>query len=112
MPDVATDDDIDAFHRDAAARRSVAFDHDESTVPRSGGAFAGEAFDAHAAGHDVLRRAPADVAVHDHIRLLVHPCGEVSGVAHDLDRDRGVQSDGNVVQSVGVLNLDPLHAVR
>ena len=66
VADRALDDDVDALHRDAAARRGVAAD--DSRPPCAGRArrLAGVAVDDDAAGHHVLGQPGAGVAVHAH----------------------------------------------
>ena len=111
MPDVAADDDVAAFHGDAAARGGVLLDHHETAVAGRPGALGDVALYAHHARHDVLGHAPADVAVDRDLGPLVHAADVVAGVAHDLDFDRRVQPDGDVVRPVGVEDPDLLNAV-
>ena len=49
--------------------------------------------------------------MHRDARLLVHAADEVAGVPADLDVDVGIEADGEVVQAVGVQELDPANAI-
>ena len=62
VADRALHDDVDALHRDAAARRGVALDDQQAAAAGRAGLLAGIAFDMHVAGHHVLgdARARAD----------------------------------------------------
>ena len=71
-PTEPRDDDLDALHRDPAARGRVAAHDHQPAAPRGRARLARVAVDHHGAGHDVLGQPDARVAVHAHRRALVH----------------------------------------
>ena len=106
MSDTAADDNVAAFHRDAATARCIPFDDDQPTMPRRPDTFGSIAAHADHARHDILGHAPADAAMHVDASPLVHAADEIAGMAADCDVDVGVQPDGQVVHAVGVEDLD------
>jgi hypothetical protein len=42
--------------------------------------------------------------VYDDGRLLVHACGVITRVAVDIDSNRRVEANGNVVSTIGIRN--------
>ena len=65
VADRALHDDVDALHRDAAARRGVAVDDQQAAAAGRAGRLLGVALHVHAARHHVLGDAGAGVAVDD-----------------------------------------------
>ena len=61
----------------------------------------------HLAGHHVFADAPANIALHGHPGLLVHPSNEVAGMAPNFDLDGTIQSRRNTVATIGILDVDP-----
>ena len=80
-------------------------------VSRGSGTFRGVAPDADDTGHDVLGHAPSHVAVHGHSGLLVHAGHEIAGIAADVHLDWIVQSDRDIVHSVGIEYLNYAHVL-
>ena len=78
-------DDVDALHRDAAARGGVALDDQQAALAGGAGILAGVALDADLARHHVLGDAGAGRAMHDDGRLLVHAGAIIADAALDLD---------------------------
>ena len=66
------------------------------------GGLGGAALHADRTGHHVFRHAHADVAVHGDGGLLVHAGAVVAGMTLDIDGQRGIHADGQVVLAVRV----------
>jgi hypothetical protein len=62
VPDIAVHHDVDALHRDAAARAGIALDDQQPAMARGPGILAGVAFDDDGARHHVLGHARPDRA--------------------------------------------------
>ena len=84
--------DVHALHRDAAARRGVAADHEQAAAAGGARRLARVAVDDDGPGHHVLGHPDAAVAVHAHGGVLVHAGAVVAHVAVDLDLDRRVDA--------------------
>ena len=95
MADRAADHDVDALHRDAAARRRIALDDEEPAIAGGARRLAGIALDAHDARHHVLGNAGAGMAVDDDLGLLVHAAAIEADMAVDLDGDRRIEAAGD-----------------
>ena len=65
---------------------------------------AGIAFDMDPARHHVFRNSDPGIAMHYDGCALVHPGTVISGVAFDLDRDRGIDPGGNGMRAFGIGN--------
>ena len=102
MADRAADHDLDALHRDPAARRGAATDHQQPSAPRGRRGLARVALHDDRARHDVLRDADAGVALDPHRRPLVHAGAVVAHVPGDLDLDRRAEPDRHRVRAARV----------
>src|ERR1700691_2943783 len=94
MPDRAADDNVDALHRNAAARTGIAFDHHQPAMAGGRGRLRSIASDADDAGHDVLREPRSSMTIDRDRRLLVHAGAVVADMAFDLDLNRAIDADG------------------
>lgn len=95
MADISVDDDIDAFHRDAAARRRIALYDEQAAAPGSARILAGIAFDHDFAGHHVFRDARSCRAVNRDRSAIVHAGAIVADGAVHIDHDGTVDPDGD-----------------
>src|SRR5205814_4010831 len=89
------DHDIDALHRDAAARGGITLDDEKPAIAGGAGRFGRIAFDPDEARHHVLGNPDTGMAMNDDLRLLVHAPGIEAGMALDLDRDRLIEPAGD-----------------
>ncbi len=97
MSDRAPHHDVDAFHGDAAARRRIAVDAQQSAVARGASRLARVASHVDEARHHVLGHADPGVAMDEHGSELVHAGAVIADRSVDLDGDRSVQAGGNGV---------------
>jgi hypothetical protein len=102
VPDRPLDDDVDALHRDPAARRRVPADDDEAAAAGRRARLPRVPVDDDRAGHDVLGQADARVPVHADGRALVHAGAVVADVPVDVDLDVGIDPDRDRVRPVRV----------
>jgi hypothetical protein len=105
MPDRAPDDDIDALHRDAAARRGIPVDDQEPAAPRGPGGLGGIALHPDDARHHVLGDPGAGMAVDFDLGLGVHAAAVKAGMAIDQDLERSGQADSERVRPARVQDL-------
>src|SRR5690349_5095695 len=108
----ALDDDVDAFHRDAAARRGVAIDNQHAAAPARSRGLAGIALHMHVAGHHVLGHAGAGAALDDHGGAFVHPGTVIADMSLDIDRHRGIEPDGDGMPAFRIQNAPVLVGIR
>ena len=103
---VASHYDVAALQGNAAAGGSASLDEEQAPMGRGPGALGGESLDPHLSRHHVFPDAPAHVPMDHDPGLAVHASQEIAGVAPDIHLDGRVQSHGDVVEPVGVEDLD------
>jgi hypothetical protein len=102
VPDRAADDDVDALHRDPAARGRITVDDEQAAPGGCSRRLARVPLDDDRAGHKVLGEPWTRVPMHAHGRELVHPRAVVADVPVYLDLDLGVDAAGHGVGAVRV----------
>ena len=112
VADAAADDDVDALHRDAAAQRGIAVDHQQAAVPRRAGALAMRSLSRARGPTSCSRRRRADVAVHGDVAPACSCRPRSSRRARDVDVDRRVDADGDAVRAVRVQRRARARALR
>src|SRR5882724_2543477 len=103
--DRAFHQNIDALHRNAAARGGVAVDDQEPAATGGAGRLARIAHDVNQSGHHVFGYAGPGIAVNPDFGLLVHAAAIVADVTLDLDLDRGIDADADRVLALRILDL-------
>src|SRR5437773_8689383 len=104
MADRAADHDIDALHRDAAARGGIALDDQEPAIAGRTRRLASIAVDAHDARHHVFGDTWTRMAMDEDFGMLVHAAAIEAGMAADLDHNRGIETAGNGMLAHRVLD--------
>src|SRR4029453_2680464 len=107
MANRAPHHDFDALHRDAATRRGIAVDAEQSAAPCGACRLARIPRDMHKAAHHVLGDAGACAAMNQYGRKLVHASAVIADRPVDLDRDWYIETGGNPVPAGGMIN-DPM----
>src|SRR5271170_7410169 len=102
MSDRSFDDDIDPLHRDAASRRRIAVDHEETAAAGRASRLRSVALHMYPPGHHVFGNTLAGVAVKDDRRFLIHPGAVIADMSFDLDGDRHVDAGGDCVLSARI----------
>ena len=95
MPDRTLHDDVDALHRDAASRRRIAVDTQQTANPGRTRGLTGVSHDMDPPRHHILSNPRSGVAVDRNARLLVHAGAVVASVSFDRDRHRSVDAYRN-----------------
>src|SRR6202043_2720453 len=103
--DRAFHENIDALHRNAAARGGVAVDDQQSAATDGTGRLAGIAHDVNQSVHHVFGNPGAGIAANPDRRPLGHAAAIIADMAVDLDLDRGIDADADGVVALGVLDL-------
>jgi len=102
VADRALHDDIDALHRNAAARRGVTVDDQQPATPGGAGRLAGVAGHADLTRHHVLGEPDAGIALHDDGRRLVHAGAVVPDMPLDLDGHGHLETNGDGMLSARI----------
>jgi uncharacterized protein YqfA (UPF0365 family) len=95
MADRAFDDDVDAFHGNAAARRRIAVDHERAAASGGAGRLRRVAPHPYFSRHHIFGDTLAGIAFDDDGRLFVHAGAVVADVTVDLDKERAVEAGGD-----------------
>ena len=104
MADRPFDYDIDALHRDAASRGSVAVDHEEAAAAGRAGALRRVTLHMYAARYHIFGHALAGGAVNDDRRFFVHPRAIVADMPFNLDRDRRIDAGSDRMLAARIEN--------
>ena len=94
-PTDALHDDIDALHRNAAARRGIAVDDEQAAAAGRARRLRGVALHPDFAGHHVFGNALPGIALDHHRGVLVHAGAVIADMAFDLDQNRLLETDGD-----------------
>ena len=108
MAEIAVYDNVDALHRNAATRRRISLDHQQSAIAGCARVLARIAVNHHGSRHHVFSHTWAGRTYNVDVCLLVHAGAVVPGGSTHGDFYRTVQTAGNRMAAPRVDDLPDL----